>query len=131
MRFLSLLAFGFLSGLVILIYDMKFETRRLEDRAAQLERAIEDEKDNIALMRAEWSHVSRPENIETLARDVLKLEPAKAEQLVSQGDFLALLSRRPNATTASNAGGGQRDAIGALIRDRVGGEGHGPQSSAP
>jgi cell division protein FtsL len=131
MRFLSLLAFGFLSGLVILIYDMKFETRRLEDRAAQIERAIEDEKDNIALMRAEWSHVSRPENIETLAREVLKLEPAKADQLVSQSDFMALLSRRQNTASAGNDGGQQSDAIGALIRKRAGGEGYGPQSTTP
>lgn len=129
MRFLSLLAFGFLSGLVILIYDMKFETRRLEDRAAQIERAIEDEKDNIALMRAEWSHVSRPDKIETLARDVLKLEPAKAEQMISQADFQALLARRASTASAATETGGQQDAIGALIRHRVGGEGHGPQST--
>jgi hypothetical protein len=128
MRFLSLLAFGFLSGLVILIYDMKFETRRLEDRAAQLERAIEDEKDNIALMRAEWSHVSRPDKIETLARDVLKLEPAKAEQMISQADFQALLARRA-ATSAASDTAGQQDAIGALIRHRAGGEGNGPRST--
>jgi hypothetical protein len=42
MRLLSLLAFGFLLGLIILIYNMKFETRQLEERAAQLERAIAD-----------------------------------------------------------------------------------------
>jgi hypothetical protein len=129
MRLLSLLAFGFLSGLVILIYDMKFETRRLEDRAAQLERAIEDEKDNIALMRAEWSHVSRPDKIETLARDVLKLEPAKAEQMISQADFQTLLARRASTATAANETAGQQDTIGALIRHRVGGEGNGPRST--
>jgi hypothetical protein len=66
---LSLLAFGFLTGLVILIYDMKFETRRLESKAQQLARAIEDEKDNVALMRAEWSHVTRPDQVEKLARE--------------------------------------------------------------
>ena len=129
MRLLSLLAFGFLSGLVILIYDMKFETRRLEDRAAQIERAIEDEKDNIALMRAEWSHVSRPDKIETLARDVLKLEPAKAEQMISRADFQELLERRASTASAAIETARQQDDIGALIRDRVGGEGHGPQST--
>src|SRR3712207_3343075 len=93
---MSLLAFGFLAGLVILIYDMKFETRRLEGKAQQLQRAIEDEKDNVALMRAEWSHVARPERVETLAREVLAdLQPVKAAQIVEQQDFLDVLARRP------------------------------------
>jgi cell division protein FtsL len=131
MRLLSLLAFGFLSGLVILIYDMKFETRRLEDRAAQLERAIEDEKDNVSLMRAEWSHVSRPDKVEALAREVLKLEPAKPDQTISQADFLALMARRAGAASAGDDGARQEDVIGALIRDRVEGERRAPQSSIP
>jgi cell division protein FtsL len=129
MRLLSLLAFGFLSGLVILIYDMKFETRRLDEQAAQLERAIEDEKDNIALMRAEWSHVTRPDRIETLAREVLKLEPAKPDQLITHRDFMEMLGRRPIPSAANGSGWAARDEIGALIRERVGGDGHGPQSN--
>ena len=130
MRLLCLLAFGFLAGLVVLIYNMKFETRRLEDRAAQLERAIEDEKDNVALMHAEWSHVSRPERVETLARDVLKLEPAKPEQLINHRDFMEVLARRPMPSAAPGGSGQLRDDIGALIRSGVGGEGHAPRTSA-
>jgi cell division protein FtsL len=127
MRLLCLLAFGFLAGLVVLIYDMKFETRRLEDRAAQLARAIEDERDNVALMRAEWSHVSRPERVESLARERLKLEPAKPEQLINHRDFVEVLTRRPSAT----AGGSwqARDDIGALIRNGAGGEGYAPRTA--
>lgn len=128
MRLLCLLAFGFLAGLVVLIYNMKFETRRLEAQAAQLERAIEDEKDNVALMRAEWSHVSRPEQVERLAREVLKLEPAKPEQLINHRDFMDVLARRPAPDAA--AGGWQaRDDIGALIRNGVGGEGYAPRTA--
>lgn len=120
---LSLLAFGFLTGLVILIYDMKFETRRLENKAQQLARAIEDEKDNIALMRAEWSHVARPDQVEKLARDILKLEPVKAAQIVNRQDFLEVLARRPVPETGTADGRGpHRDEIGALIRG-TGGEG--------
>jgi cell division protein FtsL len=121
MRLLSLLAFGFLVGLIILIYNMKFETRQLEERAAQLERAISEEKDNVALMRAEWSHVTRPDRIETLARDILKLEPAKPEQLITRHDFMDLLARRPIPSAADANGWKPRDEIGALIRN-TGGE---------
>ncbi len=116
---MSLLAFGFLAGLVVLIYDMKFETRRLENRAQQLQRAIEDEKDNVALMRAEWSHVARPERIEQLTREIFPdLQPVKAAQIVNQRDFLEALARRPVPSTASiDQGWHPRDEIGALIRD--------------
>jgi cell division protein FtsL len=127
MRLLCLLAFGFLAGLVVLIYDMKFETRRLENRAAELARAIEDERDNVALMRAEWSHVARPERVETLARDILKLEPAKPAQLINHREFMELLARRP--APSEGAGGWQaRDEIGALIRKGAGG-GDGPRTA--
>jgi cell division protein FtsL len=130
MRLFCLLAFGFLAGLVVLIYNMKFETRRLEDRAAQLERAIEDEKDNVALMHAEWSHVSRPERVETLARDVLKLEPAKPEQLINHRDFMEVLAHRPIPSATDGTGWQARDEIGALIRNGAGGEGHAARTAA-
>ena len=129
MRLFCLLAFGFLAGLVVLIYDMKFETRRLEDRAAQLTRAIEDERDNVALMRAEWSHVARPERVETLAREVLKLEPAKPEQLINHWDFVEVLARRPVPSASAGGGWQARDDIGALIRNGAGGDGYAPRTA--
>jgi cell division protein FtsL len=128
-RLLSLLAFGFLAGLVILIYDMKFETRRLENRAAQLTRAIEDEKDNVALMRAEWSHVTRPERVEKLAREILDLAPVKATQVINQQDFVDALLNRPGAA-AHASGWRARDEIGALIRSGAGGRGYAPAAAA-
>ena len=129
MRLLCLVGFGFLAGLVVLIYNMKFETRRLEAQAAQLTRAIEDERDNVALMRAEWSHVSRPERVESLARDVLKLEPAKPEQLINHRDFVEALARRPLPSASAGGGWQARDDIGALIRNGVGGGGYAPRTA--
>ena len=135
-RLLSLLAFGFLVGLVILIYDMKFETRRLEARAAQLTRAIEDEKDNVALMRAEWSHVTSPDRLEKLALEILPLQPVKSSQLIKQEEFATTFARMPvpavqtvtedaignlirkNQSAVTNR---KNDAIGALIRNGTGG----------
>jgi hypothetical protein len=126
---MSLLAFGFLAGLVILIYQMKFETRRLETRAAQLVRAIEDEKDNVALMRAEWSHVTRPERVEKLTREILDLAPVKSSQLVYHQDFMAALTRQPEPAVSAR-GWKARDEIGALIRNNGGVGRSGPHASA-
>lgn len=119
-RLLSLLAFGFLVGLVILIYDMKFETRRLEARAAQLSRAIEDEKDNVALMRAEWSHVTAPDRLERLSLDILPLQPVKSTQLIKLEEFVTTFARMPIPTVRTVAD----DAIGNLIRKEQGATNH-------
>jgi cell division protein FtsL len=129
MRLLCLVGFGFLAGLVVLIYNMKFETRRLEAHAAQLTRAIEDERDNVALMRAEWSHVARPERVESLAREVLKLEPAKPEQLINHRDFVEVLAHRPVPSASGEGSWQARDDIGALIRNGAGSEGNAPRTA--
>lgn len=115
-RLLSLLAFGFLTGLVVLIYDMKYQTRQLEARAAELERSISEENDNLALMRTEWSHVTSPDRVEALARKMLELQPAKPEQLITNSDFVALLAKMPPPPKVENTKSGQQDQIGALIR---------------
>jgi hypothetical protein len=65
--------------------------------------------------------VTRPDRIETLARDILKLEPAKPEQLITRHDFMDLLARRPIPSAADANGWKPRDEIGALIRN-TGGE---------
>lgn len=116
MRLLFLLSLGFLIGLVVLIYDMKFKTRQLEDRALQLERAIAEEQDNLALMRTEWSHVTSPDRVEILARKMLDLAPAKPEQLLTNSDFLALLAKSPPPPAVQSSETPREDHIGALIR---------------
>jgi cell division protein FtsL len=115
MRLLSLLSFGFLAGLVVLIYDMKYETRQLQTRAAELERAISEENDNLALMRTEWSHVTSPDRVEKLARERLELQPARPDQLIANTDFLALLVKMPPPAEQRPLTP-QQDHIGALIR---------------
>ncbi len=117
MRLLSLLSFGFLAGLVVLIYDMKFETRQLQAEAARLERAIAEEKDNLALMRTEWSHVTSPDRVEKLARSLLDIQPVKPGQVVTSADFLDALADMPALSAPAPASEtARRDHIGALIR---------------
>ncbi len=115
MRLLCLLSFGFLAGLIVLIYDMKYETRQLQARASELERSISLETDNLALMRTEWSHVTSPDRIETLAVRLLDSEPAKPEQLITKTDFFTLLAKmQPPAQKEEPKP--RQDHIGALIR---------------
>jgi cell division protein FtsL len=112
MRSLCLLAFGCLAGLLVYTYDLKFKTRALEARAQSLVAELQDEGDFVALMRAEVSYLSRPEQIEDLARKHLKLEPIVPGQLVS---WKAVIVGDDPASRPQPAMPARKDGIGALI----------------
>jgi len=111
MRSITVVAFGVWVGLAFLIFDIKHETRRLEAQAASLARAIQQERENLAVARAEWSHLTRPEHIETLARQLLALEPIRPDQIVHWKSTQQADARAPVATDAT----ADTDAIAALI----------------
>src|SRR5215813_14014956 len=112
MRSLCLMAFGCLAGLLLYTYDLKFKTRALEARAQSLVAELQDEGDFLALMRAEVSYLSRPEQIEDLARKNLKLEPITPAQLVS---WKAVITGEDPAWHSQPAPAARKDGIGALI----------------
>lgn len=111
MRFPGFIVFGVLIALALLVYDLKHATRRLEARTLELARTIAEERDNLAVMRAEWAHVARPERIEALARQHLDLRPVAASRTIDRAAFIGrdvVASIAPPAEPA-------RDMIGALI----------------
>ena len=72
-------------GLVALaygIYQVKYEARALDERIVVLTKQIEKERDALAVARAEWSLLNRPERIQRLAEKYLQLAPAQPRQLV-------------------------------------------------
>ena len=81
---MRIVTIGLASALVVLsiiIYQVKYETRSLETRVELLQRVIAVERDVIAILRAEWSHLNRPVRLERLAREHLNLRPVKARQI--------------------------------------------------
>ena len=72
-------------GLVALaygIYQVKYDARALDERIAVLDKEVEKERDALAVARAEWSLLNRPERIERLAKKYLELAPAQPAQVV-------------------------------------------------
>jgi cell division protein FtsL len=112
LRSLCLLAFGCLAGLLLYTYDLKFKTRALEARAQNLAAELQDEGDFLALMRAEVNYLSRPEQIEDLARKHLKLEPITPAQVIS---WKAVISGEDPAWRPQPALPARKDGIGSLI----------------
>jgi cell division protein FtsL len=83
MRIINICLVLGLVALACVIYQVKYQARGLDTDISTLTKQIDDEHDAIAVLRAEWSLLNRPERIERLARKYLKLEPAKPTQLVT------------------------------------------------
>ena len=83
MRFVNICLVLALVALAYVIYEGKYEARALDEDIGGLRKDIEKERDAVAVLRAEWSLLNRPERIERLAEKHLKLKPARPQQLVT------------------------------------------------
>jgi cell division protein FtsL len=106
LRFVNICLVLGLVALAYVIYEVKYEARALDEEIAGLSKDIETERDGVAVLRAEWSLLNRPERIERLAQKYLKLAPARASQLVtldtvSESDFARARVKAADQTVAS------------------------------
>jgi cell division protein FtsL len=94
MRLLNISALCFTIASAFFLYSLTYETRRIEAQVQAQERAAEQAKSDIAVLKADRSHLSRPERIDPVARH-LGLVPPRPGQLVSPDVASAL----PDAKT--------------------------------
>jgi len=83
LRFINICLVLGLVALACVIYQVKYQARALDAEIVALDKRIGEERDAIAVLRAEWSLLNRPERIERLAHKHLKLAPARPAQLVT------------------------------------------------
>ncbi len=82
-RFLNFIAVLALVGSAIYAYSIKYETIFHAERIVKLKHEIKAEQDEIATLRAEWAHLTRPERVQALADKFLELRPVALRQIVS------------------------------------------------
>lgn len=87
MRVVNLLLAVFVVASAFVIYELKYDSRELKQRVADLKSSITAERDAVAVLRAEWSHLNRPERIARLAREHLGLRPLKPRQVLSEKQY--------------------------------------------
>jgi len=92
LRFVNICLVLGLVALAYVIYQVKYEAHGLDERIVVLNKQIDEERDSLAVLRAEWSLLNRPDRIERLAKKYLKLAPVRPQQLVildevKDGDF--------------------------------------------
>jgi cell division protein FtsL len=103
LRFVNVCLVLGLVALAYVIYQVKYQSRALDAEIATLGKEIDDERDAIAVLRAEWSLLNRPERIERLAQKYLKLAPIQPRQLVTLDSVTDRDFTRPRVEVAATA----------------------------
>jgi cell division protein FtsL len=106
LRFINICLVLGLVALAYGIYQVKYEARALDERIAVVTKEIDEERDALAVARAEWGLLNRPERIERLAKKYLYLAPAQPAQLVildevTEKDFARASKMAPPEKTVS------------------------------
>ncbi len=83
LRFLNIAAIFALVGSAIYAYSIKYQTSYRSEQIAKTKLEIKAEHDAIAVLRAEWSFMTRPERIQQLADGYLDLQPLAVDKIVS------------------------------------------------
>jgi len=101
LRYLNVAVILTLIGSAMYAYTIKYQTSYRAEQIAKTKLEIKSEQDAIAVLRAEWSFLTRPERVQQLSDRYLDLRPLPINRLVTAR---ALPERAP-----------QGDSIGAKI----------------
>jgi cell division protein FtsL len=109
MRIIHLLVIGVLVFAAAYVYRIKMESTERTERVLRLRAQIREERDAIAVLRAEWAKLDSPLRLQGLAERHLPLKPLNANQY----DSLKNLPDRPPSFIKP----GETDPIGAVLQN--------------
>ena len=107
MRIIHLLVIGGLVFAAAYVYRIKMELTERTERVLRLHAEIREQRDAIAVLRAEWARLDAPLRLQGLAERHLQLKPLNAAQY----DSLKNLPERPPSPVKPDS----PDPIGAMI----------------
>ena len=108
MRIIHLLVIGVLVFAAAYVYRIKMGSTSRTERVLRLHAEIREQRDAIAVLRAEWARLDAPLRLQGLAERHLGLKPLSATQY----DTLKNLPERPPNFVKP----GDPDRIGAMIQ---------------
>jgi hypothetical protein len=108
MRILHLLVIGVLVFAAAYVYRIKMESTDRTERVLRLQAEIREQRDAIAVLRAEWARLDAPLRLQGLAERHLSLK----QLAPTQYDSLKNLPERPPSLVKP----GDPDPIGAMIQ---------------
>ena len=107
MRIIHLLVVGMLIFAAAYVYRIKMESTSRVERVQRLNAEIREQRDAIAVLRADWAKLDSPLRLQGMAERHLGLRPIVATQY----DQLKNLPERPPRLVRP----GEPDPIGAMI----------------
>jgi len=105
LRFLNIVAILALMGSAVYAYTIKYQTSYRAEQIAKTRLEIKNERDAIAVLRAEWSFLTRPERVQELADRYLDLQALSVGQIVSAQSL-------PDRASRVDSIGKKLDALG-------------------
>ena len=102
-KLLHVIAIGALVSSAVYAYSIKYETTLAAEQLQKMRAKTQRERDAIAVLKAEWQFLNRPDRIQTLADRHLDLQAFNATQVVKASEI-------PNR-------GPKVDAIGRKLDD--------------
>ncbi len=85
-RLSAFLAIMILMGSAVYAYSVKYETIVLAEQIAKHKLKISREKESIALLKAEWQFLNRPDRIQALVEQHSDLQALQIQQIVRWAD---------------------------------------------
>jgi len=77
------------------VYSLEYSIKQGERDVVRIKRETRQVRETIHLLDAEWSMLTHPARLQRLAKQYLKLQPVKAEQIMPLKTLLAKLPERP------------------------------------
>ncbi len=102
-KLLHVIAIGALVSSALYAYTIKYETTLEAEQLQKVRMKAQRERDAIAVLKAEWQYLNRPDRVQALADRHLDLQPFSVTQVVRISDI-------PNR-------GPKVDAIGRKLED--------------
>jgi hypothetical protein len=107
------------------MFQVKYEVMQQEQTLAGINKQIADDREQIRVLDAEWSYLTRPSRLEQLAGRFLQLSSINAAQIVA----LSAVPERPDAPpalVAAAAPAPSPDAVDPATRSPTAAAGGGP-----
>ena len=86
-KLLHFVAISALIGSAGYAYSIKYETLYHAEQVAKLKGKVQRERDAIAVLRAEWQYLNRPDRLQGAVERHLELQPLGVQQMARMSDL--------------------------------------------
>jgi len=87
MRIMNIMWFSLVLCVAVAIFVLKYEVQNLEDELISKQQEVEEHKQTIHVLKAEWTFLNDPTRLQRLGAKHLSLAPANPTHIISIDDL--------------------------------------------